>query len=255
MAGTSPWLVEIAAAGPDAFYAVPHAGAGVAAVRDLCRQVGLVAASAAVRLPAREARLDEAPLRDVHQIARLAAEAIARHAQDRPITLYGHCSGAIIAFEIARRLPPPSLRTLFLSAHPAPDRIPVGGAWRWPAPDFVRRVADDGYLPDFIVDDEELIELLLPALRADYEAIETYRPEGGARIDADIIGLLGDDDASVNRDDFAGWSRFTTAGFRTELLPGGHNLLLDHAASVAELIISAPGGSDLRAFSLEGADV
>lgn len=242
MPGTSPWIVEIGAAAEsqDVFYAVPHAGAGVAAVRDLCRHVGRFASSAAVRLPAREARLDEPPVCDVRQIARRCAEAIAEHARHRPITLYGHCSGAIIAFEVARRLPPGSLRALFLSAHAAPDRIPVSGAWQWPTPAFVRRVADDGYLPDFIVDDEELLELILPALRADYEAIESYRPDGPdvTRIDAEIIGLLGDADAGVSRDDFAAWSRFTSAGLRTHLMPGGHNLLLDHAADVAGVIIS-----------------
>lgn len=248
MASVSPWVVEVAApantGGQDVFYAVPHAGAGVAAVRDLCRHVGLFTSSAAVRLPAREARLDESPLRDVLQIARQCAEAIAEHARGRPITLYGHCSGAIIAFEVARRLPPRNLRTLFLSAHPAPDRIPVSGAWQWPTPAFMRRVVHDGYLPDFIMDDEELLELILPALRADYEAIESYRPDDDARIDVPIIGLLGDAETGVSWDDFTAWSRFTSAGLRTQLMPGGHNLLLDHAADVAEVIIS---GSRWRA--------
>lgn len=244
MPSASPWLVDVAADGQDVFYAVPHAGAGVAAVRDLCRHLGLFASTAAVRLPAREARLEEPPLRDVRQIARLCADAIASHAQGRPITLYGHCSGAVIAFEVARCLRPQNLRALFLSGHPAPDRIPVSDAWRLPAPEFMRRVADDGYMPGFIMDDDELLELILPALRADYEAIESYRPDSDARIDVEITGLLGDEETSVSWDDFAAWSRFTSAGLRTHLLPGGHNLLLDHAADVADVIIS---GSRWRA--------
>jgi surfactin synthase thioesterase subunit len=250
MSSASPWLVEVAAAdqtagqttgqtdGQDVFYAVPHAGGGVAAVRDLCRLVGPFAASAAVRLPAREARLDEPPLHDVLQIAQLGAEAIADHADGRPITLYGHCSGAIIAFEVARRLQPRNLRALFISGHGAPDRIPVTNVWSWPTRAFIQRVAQDGFLPGFIAEDEELLELILPALRADYEAVETYRPQDGARIDVEITGILGEGETGVSRDDLAAWSRFTSAGLRMHFMPGGHNLLLDHAADVAEVIIS-----------------
>jgi len=243
MPGTSPWIVEIGAAAEsqDVFYAVPHAGAGVDAVRDLCRHVGRFASSAAVRLPAREARLDEPPMRDVLQIAQLCAEAIADHAAGRPITMYGHCSGAIIAFEVARYLQPHNLRALFLSGHAAPDRIPLSYAWQLPASAFVEQVTKDGYMPDFVVDDDELLELILPALRADYEAVESYWPQDGARLDVEITAILGEAETGVSQEDLAAWSDFTSAGLRMHTLPGGHNLLLDHAGDVAELIIAGSG--------------
>ncbi|WUH88875.1 thioesterase domain-containing protein [Streptomyces sp. NBC_00433] len=242
---SSPWLVEIASApraGRDeVFYAVPHAGAGAAAVRDLSRRIGRHATAVAVRLPAREARLYEEPLRDVHLIAEQAADALVRHAAGRPITVYGHCSGAVVAFEIVRRLADTDVRTLFVSAHEPPDRIPRDGVWRWPLGPFIRRVAADGYVPDFILEDDELLELLVPALRADYEAIETYRSEGGARIGAAVVGFLGTADTTVVEPDFRGWSGFTTGGLELHRLPGGHNLLLDHTDDVADAIISRSG--------------
>ncbi|NUP15611.1 MAG: thioesterase [Streptomyces sp.] len=240
--GSSPWLVEMASPSStdrdEVFYAVPHAGAGAAAVRDLCRKVGRCVTAAAVRLPAREARMHEEPLRDVHLIADAAAEAVAAHAGDRPITLYGHCSGAIVAFEITRRLADAKVRALFLSAHEAPDRIPRDGVWKWPVGPFMRRVAADGYVPDFVLEDEELLELLVPALRADYEAIETYRPAEERKIADSIVGILGTADTAVDQRDFEEWSRFTTGGFELQRVPGGHNLLLDHTADVADVITS-----------------
>jgi medium-chain acyl-[acyl-carrier-protein] hydrolase len=243
-AAPDPWIVEIAATGSadarpatdEVFYAVPHAGGGAAAVRDLCRAVGRHAGAAAVRLPAREARLDEEPVRDLRLLAHAAAEAIARHAAGRPITLYGHCSGAVIAFEIARRLPPGMVRTLFVSAHEPPDRFPRDGVWRWPDTLFLPRVAADGYLPEQIAADPELLGLLLPALRADYEAVETYRCDPGAALDVPIVGILGDADTAVAEWDFEAWAGFSTDGFTARRLPGGHNLLLDQADAVAGVV-------------------
>ncbi|MFB6549720.1 thioesterase II family protein [Streptomyces sp. NPDC056405] len=240
-----PWLVEVAGAAPadgdEVFYAVPHAGAGVAAVRDLCRAVGRFAVPVAVRLPGREARMKEEPLRDLHMMAEGAAEAIAVHAQGRPITVYGHCSGAIVAFEVVRRLTGCDVRTLFLSAHEPPDRVLREGAHRFPLDRFVRRVAADGYVPDFVLDDDELLELLVPALRADYEAIETYHCVAGATVEPGIVGLLGTADTAVDQQDFTAWSAFTEGGFRLHRLDGGHNLLLDRSDAVADAIAAGSG--------------
>jgi surfactin synthase thioesterase subunit len=242
---SSPWLVEMAsppsADRDEVFYAVPHAGAGAAAVRDLCRKIGRCVTTVAVRLPTREARLNEEPLRDVHLIAEAAAEAVAAHAGDRPITIYGHCSGAIVAFEITRRLKDANVRALFLSAHEPPDRIPRDGVWQWPVGPFMKRVAADGYVPDFILEDDELLELLVPALRADYEAIQTYRSAEGGKIEDTIVGILGTADTAVEERDFEAWSRFTTGGFELHRVPGGHNLLLDHTDDVADVITSWSG--------------
>ncbi|MGX2993174.1 thioesterase II family protein [Streptomyces sp. JNUCC 64] len=244
---TSPWLVEMTSGAPaprdEVFYAVPHAGAGAAAVRDLCRAVGRFALPVAVRLPGREARLHEEPLRDVHALAEAAAEAVVHHSGGRPVTLYGHCSGAILAFEMARRLRDHPVRTLFLSAHEPPDRVPRNGVHTYPLGPFVRRVAADGYVPDFVLDDEELLGLLVPALRADYAAIETYRPaeDGTTRVRAPVVGILGVSDGAVSGEDFAAWSAFTDGGFALCRLPGGHNLLLDRADDVAGVIASRSG--------------
>ncbi len=146
-----------------------------------------------------------------------------------------------MAFEIVRRLHDADVRTLFLSAHEPPDRIPRDGVWRWPDAMFLRRIAADGYLPDTVLADEEMLELLVPALRADYEAVETYRCEAAAGVDVPIVGILGEADTAVAEWDFEAWNRFTTRGFEVRRLPGGHNLLLEHTDRVAEVITARSG--------------
>ncbi|MDH6128358.1 alpha/beta fold hydrolase [Kitasatospora sp. GP82] len=231
------WLVEISgsAAAEHVLYAFPHAGAGAAAVKKLCRALGDSCQTVAVRLPGRESRMDEEPITDLARLCDRLAEQITAHAGQRRIVLYGHCGGGVIAYETARRLPARTLRHLVVSAQQAPDRIPPVESWRLPEDEFLAQVARDGYLPREILDQPELRELVLPALRADYQAIECHVSAMDA-LGAPVLALAGTQDRSVAVDDVVAWSRLTTAGFRLELIPGGHNLLLDRSAEVAEAV-------------------
>ncbi|MFF4579780.1 thioesterase II family protein [Streptomyces sp. NPDC001389] len=227
-------LVEIAGepGGERVLYAIPHAGAGVAAVKKMCRELDGRWTAVGVRLPGRESRTAEAPVSDLNVLADTLSAQIAAHAGSRGVHLYGHCAGAVIAYEVARRLPAGQLRGLAVSAHQSPDRIPVTEAWRLPRDEFFARVREDGYLPDELVADPDLLDLVEPALRADYRAIESHAhaPEP---IDAPILALLGQQEHAVPVEDVVSWAKWTSVGFCLELLPGGHNLLLDNPADVA----------------------
>ncbi|MFD5506444.1 thioesterase II family protein [Streptomyces sp. NPDC127051] len=227
-------LVEIAVAleGERVLYAIPHAGAGVAAVKKMCRALGERWTAVGVRLPGRESRTAEAPVSDLAMLADTLSAQIAAHAGSRDVYLYGHCAGAVIAYEVARRLPAAQLRGLAVSAHQSPDRIPVTESWRLPPDEFFARVREDGYLPDELLDDPDLLDLVEPALRADYRAIESHAHEPEP-IDAPILALLGTGKHAVPVEDVVSWAKWTSVGFHLEMLSGGHNLLQDCPADVA----------------------
>lgn len=231
------WLVEISgqACAGTVLYAFPHAGAGAAAVKPLCRGLGDACQAVAVRLPGRESRMDEEPYTELGPLCDGLAEQVAAHAGGRRVVFYGHCGGAVFAYETARRLPPGRLAGLVLSAQQAPDRIPPVHTWRLPDDEFLAQVARDGYLPEAVLGQPELRDLVLPALRADYEAIERHEFAVDP-IGAPVLALLGEADHSVAEEDVAAWSRFTTGGFRFALLPGGHNLLLEDPGAVAAVL-------------------
>ena len=233
------WLVDIdtSASGRDqVLYAFPHAGAGAAAVAAMCRAVAAGGATAAVRLPGRESRMDEPPIADLATVADEVARQIVAHARDRRIHLYGHCSGALLAYEVAARLPAARLAVLVVSAHPAPDRVPRTYAWQLPDDAFLDRVEQDGYLPVAVRSDPELIELVIAPLRADYEAIEMHRSALTVLAGTPILGLMGRDQQTVTEDEMRAWAGFAGGGFRLVRLPGGHNQLRDNAAAVADAV-------------------
>lgn len=83
-----------------------------------------------------------------------------------------------------------------------------------------------------LLGDEEVIRMILPAVRADYQAVETYLRTTPARLTCPVLALVGDSDPRVEPDDVRAWADHTTAGFGLKILPGGHFYLLREQAAV-----------------------
>lgn len=234
------WLVPVAHPEASAtLYVFPPGGSGAAAVRAFAASAPPDLRVVAVRLPGREALAHLEPLVDVDVIAadvtaRIEADSLGRP----PAVLYGHCAGAIVGYEVCGLLPAPTVAALVVSSHEAPDHIPVSMAWTWPEEEFLQRVADDGFIPDELVANEELRQLVLPALRADYEAIETHvssLPE----LVCPVFAVLGEDDKAVSAEDVSAWRHRTVSSFRLDRIPGGHNLMADQAHALMHTIEAA----------------
>lgn len=221
-------------------YLIPHAGAGVSAVLALGRALADHLHPVAVRLPGRESLLDQEPISHLPTLASRLAEQIRTHADRRPIMLYGHSSGAVLAYETAQRLPPDQVVLLVVSAQQAPGHVPRRSTEVWTLPDdeFFAQVVEDGYLPEGLLAVPELLELVGPALRADYQALEHHvrSLEAPERIAVPIIAIQAENDDTVGADGIAAWGTVTTCESHLVTLPGGHNLLRDQATGLAGII-------------------
>ncbi|MFJ3232911.1 thioesterase II family protein [Streptomyces sp. NPDC086787] len=224
-----------------ALYAFPHAGAGVSAVRPLCVELADSFDAFGVRLPGRESRLDD-PVETVMPLLadKLAGE-LRRHAQGRPVVLYGHCAGSAIAYEVARRLDPAQLRGLVVSSHPAPGSLRREPTFALPRKEFLQQVAIDGYLPSEILGNEELLGIYEPAVRADYELVETYELElfekgHVERVSAPTVAVFGREDHTLDPVHIEAWSAFTTGPFRVVPMAGGHDLPGSRPAELAAAV-------------------
>jgi medium-chain acyl-[acyl-carrier-protein] hydrolase len=194
----------------------------------------------AVQLPGRANRLREPPRRSLRPLVEELADALGPDLR-RPTVVFGHSLGALLAFELARALrrrgdPPPL--TLLLSGCRA-AHVPPRTRWgELDDDDFVAFVARLGGTPPEVLRNRELLELALPALRADLELFETYRHEPEPPLDVPIAAFAGTDDDQAPVEDVREWRLHTAAGFSFDLLPGGH-FFLDHAGTVfAERVVS-----------------
>jgi pyochelin biosynthetic protein PchC len=86
------------------------------------------------------------------------------------------------------------------------------------------------------LEDPDLLAMILPVLRADYKAIETYRAEPGATVSCPISALVGGQDPRVELEQVRRWAIHTSRSFDLTVFPGGHFYLGEQVAPVAELV-------------------
>lgn len=100
-------------------------------------------------------------------------------------------------------------------------------------------------MPAAILAEPELLELLLPVLRADLIANETYEPAPEPRLEVPLTVFYGSDDDLVPEHALAGWASFTTGPVETVRVEGGHFFAFDPTTGFFDLLLDRLR-SDLR---------
>ena len=235
---TSRWFVRLRTHGEarKRLVCFPSAGAGASAFARWPEQLPRDVELWAVQLPGRETRVREPPVSDFGALT----EEIALGLQPvlaLPFAFFGHSMGAVLAFEVARALArkgSPTPGHLFVSAR-RPPRVPDSDS-------PMRHLADAEFVAEIgrryggiraeVVEEKELLALLLPMLRADVTALETYRPVPGPPLACPIAVFGGSDDRRTPREHLEAWRGETTGAFRIRVFPGDHYYLTPHRADL-----------------------
>jgi pyochelin biosynthetic protein PchC len=155
---------------------------------------------------------------------------------DVPLALFGHSMGASLAYEVALRLEnTQGLRPqgLYVSARPAPHRVVPRTTHLKTDEDLLAEVRALGGIADpEVLDHPELRELILPALRADYRVVGTYRPRPPVPVGCPVAAYAGTQDTTASLDAVRAWADVAPAGFHLEVLPGDHFYLVGRREQV-----------------------
>jgi surfactin synthase thioesterase subunit len=197
-----------------------------------------------VQLPGRENRIAEPCLTRIDEVADFATEALMPYF-DTDFAFFGHSLGALIAYQVAQRLAAStSPQHLIVSGRRAPQILRRDEpTWNLPDPDFKEHLKSLNGTPTEVLDNDELMQLLLPTIRADFYLDETYfHVDNCQKLRCPITVLTGDRDVEVSESNILPWKDLTINEFKVKTLRGDHffinknvNLVLKSLANILKV--------------------
>lgn len=225
---TKSRIVRTGAKQPAArLFCFPYAGGGASIYRQWASKLPAWIEVCALQLPGRENRMSEPGYTDVKNAVEEVADTI-HTLLDKPFYLFGHSMGSVISFELARFLKRHNLlepQRLFISAKRGPQvprRDTNEDIHALPDREFLAGIKKLGGTPDEVLQNEELMELFLPMLRADFTLLETYKYVPAPPLACPISAYCGTGDKEVNKEEMLGWQEQTTGTFKLTMIPGNH---------------------------------
>ena len=223
----TPWFVT-RRPNPNAYlrlFCFPYSGAGASVYNSWGERLPATVELHAVQLPGRETRLAEPLCEQLPPLIKAAATAMLPYI-DQPFALFGHSMGALFSFELTRYLRrhhQVQPQHLFVSGHGAPQlarlQLPIH---ELPKQEFIAALRRYNGTPEAVFAHAELLDLLLPILRADFALYETYvyEPDEPFTCPLSVFGGLQDHEAPYAR--LEPWHEQTQGAYTLEMFSGDH---------------------------------
>ncbi|MEV4020896.1 alpha/beta fold hydrolase [Nonomuraea angiospora] len=235
----SAWVKRFhrSVAGAPRLICFPHAGGSANSFHWLSQALSPAVEVLALQYPGRQERLVEEPIDDLYALVDRVIPEVRKWC-DRPFALYGHSMGATLAFETAGRLEQTGLKPqiLFVSGRRAPRRGAESERYRLDDEGLIEEIKRLNGTDAGVLDSDELIRMVLPTIRSDYRAIETYRYRPQPARACPVVALAGDADPDTEIADVEAWREFTTGDFTLHTFAGGHFFADDNKEQVGAVV-------------------
>ncbi len=215
----------------------PHAGGSASYFFPLSRAMAPEFDVYAVQYPGRQDRYKEPFVDNIDDMADEAFAAL-EPLTEAPVALFGHSMGAVLAFEVARRLETLAGRRpvlVFVSGSRAPSRYGDERDARDDS-DLVGVLRDLGGTDPRVLNDPEMLAAFLPAFRNDYRALQQYHRGTEVGISAPVVVMAATDDPKSSLADARAWLEHTSGGGEVHTFEGGHFYLEKQSQKVIEVI-------------------
>ncbi|HEY1353970.1 MAG TPA: thioesterase domain-containing protein [Ktedonobacteraceae bacterium] len=228
-------------------FCFPYAGGGASLYRNWSKNLPAQIEVCPVQFPGRENRLWEEPFAHLPALVEQLSAVLLPYLQ-MPYAFFGHSMGALIAFELTRALRRQACTAgpahLFVSGHRAPQIAdPDPPSYALPTAAFIETLRELDGTPAAVLQNDELLQLLLPLLRADFSVCETYRYHQEKPLRCPLTAFGGLLDKSVAREVVISWREQTCGPFKARFFAGDHFFLEKEQQAVLGAVVQ-----DLYAF-------
>jgi len=222
-------------------YLFHHAGSSAAFYQPLAKLVSVVVDCRVLQSGQRGERYREPMATTMAELVDQVLPEVER--EPRGAVLFGHSMGAGLAYETALRAGP-AVRAVVVSAGQPPDLDATPFAGPFDDASLIREVdRHDPATGAQLRANPDLAELVMPAIRADFMLLSTYRPTGGRRLSCPLVCLAGRHDPAVTVEQARHWESATTGPFAFREFPGGHLFVESHWPELAELLTAHARGA------------
>lgn len=210
----------------------PHAGGSASFFLPLSRALSESCEVLSVQYPGRQDRRREKQAASILGLADAIAAQISSYC-DKPMVLFGHSMGATVAYEVARRIEADSsLTALVVSGRSAPIQQRRERMHLLPDGKLIEELQKLGGTNRDALANDEVIRMVLPVVRADYQIIENYQYVPGPKLSVPIYVHNGGSDSRVSIEEANLWQAHTSSTCETHVHSGGHFYLSDNTESL-----------------------
>ncbi len=219
-------------------FCLPYAGGTAQIYRRFSPYISPAIELIPIDTPGHGTLFAQPPIERMDDLVDFVCNQIQEH-RPRRYALCGHSLGAHVAYLAARKLLEKGYHSplhLFLSGKPGPS-VPFKhrNIHLLPSVSFLTKLREYGGLPDEFFAEPELIELFLPVLTADFQAISTYQYKFQSTLTVPVTLFISNQD--INRiEEFRAWELETTASVNHYSFAGNHFFIFDHLAEIGRII-------------------
>lgn len=140
--------------------------------------------------------------------------------------LLGHCTGGVIAFEVARTAKEQygiELKALVLSSAPTPTQVFMGKSMAQMSDnEFLDFLVKMGFINGELAKNKDFVGYYLPILKADFHLHEIYKPISSVILNCPVHVCYGNEDKFINEGIVKDWKNYTTGGCTITEFEGNH---------------------------------
>jgi surfactin synthase thioesterase subunit len=230
---------------------IPYAGGNASLYRNWQEQLGPRVNVQAVQLPGRATRISDPPHTNISVLVEEISNEMDKILNGR-FAVFGHSMGALIAFELARFRRSRSLsqpENLILSGCPSPRcrELSARATHTLEDNDFIEKLREYNGTPPDVLAHAEMMKIMLPTIRADFELVHNYNPLKQPPLDIPITLLAGRSD-SLSKEKILPWQEETMHPTKLHMLDGDHFFINDSFSEVMKIVRDELFGRDMPAY-------